>query len=749
MAETQTLLGHEDSQRASMAQDQNSRITLLRNEIQRVDEPWHFVMVWPKEHGGNREWLQEKMPKPEEWWSRIFTGRNGTGQRPQFVKDGMSRKEFYNATYDEIILTFSGPECGFETDIMQSIDGDEVFLMIALTNLDTARRLAETESMLLPLKKQAYDDVSIPIPTDLRDESGQFQVQLLGTKLKDQSLDNTYPAHVKMSAAQKWDKVEDLDNPTLVRLVRRRMQLFVSLNALENSSAIVHIFPVHHWAPLEALYERRWNDLSLTRSLIDWPKEYMADYVVEYFGPEIGFVFHWFDNFTRALCIPAVLSIIASACRELTVDNMLPLSSTQIEEVYVGFACLLCMWSSAYFSNYRQAKNLKVLKWGMQGFSEAGAAVRKQFSDAYRGTASDRLQHFLHWFLCALMVAETVGLTWWLSVLRMKAGADPSGTTMRMQNETFLLVSQYIITVNIKVVDKGWTFLSTYLTEKENWRTLQDLKSAMVTKMFAVKFVAFYYPFLYAILFQPIVEGCPGHYDHEIDGCIASLRQDLKTFFVTQLVSELALLCLSLLMTKWAIEREIAGSSKKMKKYTYLEVQAKSAPYLTTDEVGDFMNGMLNYGFVVMFGVVSPLICFLCFISNFPMKRLLAYKLSYASQRPFPRGADGIGSWEPIMDFLGFAGVIVNLYIAVFVFRPMRDFSFTTKLLLYIAGEHVFFGAKFILQTLNGSKSTAQLRVEESQSDNLDSILSTTNKSGNSSSSLPICPRKPRGPLNP
>lgn len=348
-------------------------------------------------------------------------------------------------------------------------------------------------------------------------------------------------------------------------------------------------------------------------------------------------------------------------------------------------------------------------------------------------------------------MAETVGLTYWLSTLRIKAEADLSGRTWGLHNETFSSATKYIITLNIKVVDKGWTLLSTYLTERENWRTLQDMKSSTVTKLFTVKFVVFYFPFLYAILFQPFVEGCPGdHGDHhEFEGCITSLRQDLRIFFVTQLITEFGLVCLTLLMTKWAIEKEILGCAQKMKSYTYLEVQAKAAPYRAADQIDDFMNAMLNYGFIVMFGVVSPSICCLCFLSNLPTKRLLAYKLSYACQRPLPLGADGIGSWEQIMDTLGFAGVIVNLYIAVFICRPMRDFSFTTKLLIYMVGEHAFFGAKFVLESVIGSKSTAQLRVEESHSDNLGKLLATTDNSGNASWSLPVSPKKPSTPLLP
>ena len=72
------------------------------------------------------------------------------------------------------------------------------------------------------------------------------------------------------------------------------------------------------------------------------------------------------------------------------------------------------------------------------------------------------------------------------------------------------------------------------------------------------------------------------------------------------------------------------------------------------------------------FGVTCPSTSILCFISNFPIKRLLAYKVSYARQRPVPKVEEGIGAWRSILTFVAYMGVTCTCYIETW-----------TKLVLY------------------------------------------------------------------
>ena len=136
--------------------------------------------------------------------------------------------------------------------------------------------------------------------------------------------------------------------------------------------------------------------------------------------------------------------------------------------------------------------------------------MRKEFDDSLRETLPEALRNSMHWVLCLLFIAETIGAVAFITNWRIAISEDKDGTTFGMSNTLVTKLFKYLITANIKIVDFAWTSLSTYLTEKENWRTDVDLKSNMIVKLFAVKFVIFYYPFFYVIFLQPFVEGCDG-----------------------------------------------------------------------------------------------------------------------------------------------------------------------------------------------------------------------------------------------
>lgn len=137
--------------------------------------------------------------------------------------------------------------------------------------------------------------------------------------------------------------------------------------------------------------------------------------------------------------------------------------------------------------------------------------VRKEFQDQYRGTVSESCQNLVHWILCLLFMLETIVAADFITKIRSKAFRDPGGSTFGISNVTVVLLAKYAVTLNIKLVDFIWTPLSTWLSQKENWRTETDLKAQMVLKLFAVKFVVFYYPFAFTIFVQPYEsEGCDG-----------------------------------------------------------------------------------------------------------------------------------------------------------------------------------------------------------------------------------------------
>ncbi|CAE7028764.1 Ano5 [Symbiodinium natans] len=431
---------------------------------------------------------------------------------------------------------------------------------------------------------------------------------------------------------------------------------------------INQFFCVHHWMDLQYFYQtRKLRILVVCQqsgsaafpdpfNLLQWPGDHLPDCIQEYFGADLAFFFHWFNAYTRFLVYPALLSapiLVQDAFFKESVPETVRWGE------YVAFSIFLGVWSTAFLARYKQLKNLKVLKWGMKHHDRGVAEIRRQFSDAYRDSWGEYCQQCFHWILCAAFMAETVFVTLFVSRLRVDAQEDPMGRSYGIRHEDLQAYGKFLITANIKIVDYIWTYLSTNLSKIENWRTHAELRNKATEKLFAVKFVVYYYPFLYTILVKPVVRS-----DVDISLCFKALSSDLRLFFFTQIAMEVMSLFISVIISwfKVASEQKKAGN----KEYSYLEYQAKCPEYSDEDFMSDVQLQVINYGFLVMFGVCLPYVCCICFCVNFLFKRMLAYKVSYIYQRPSPFGAEGFGG-EDLIILLSWIGVIFNSYLVIFV----------------------------------------------------------------------------------
>jgi len=146
-------------------------------------------------------------------------------------------------------------------------------------------------------------------------------------------------------------------------------------------------------------------------------------------------------------------------------------------------------------------------------------------------------------------------------------------------------------------------------------------------------------------------------------------------------------------------------------------------PYTEEDLIADFLNAVVTYGYIILFGVSLPFMCLLGMVSNLMMIRLVAYKVSYAYQRPMPKAMGGIGTWERVMQLLGYFGVATNAYIAIFTLRAFRDEPMEWKLTVFIILQNVGMGIKMAIEGLFDDTKSAHKRITEYNADVMDQLL--------------------------
>merc|ERR1711972_862335 len=139
----------------------------------------------------------------------------------------------------------------------------------------------------------------------------------------------------------------------------------------------------------------------------------------------------------------------------------------------------------------------------------------------------------------------------WICRMRLDIKSNPEGEYFGLDAATAEMAGKYMITANIKIVAAIWNFVSPKLTGWENHKTKQELKSAMVLKIFIVKAVVYFYPFLYIAFAKRYFEGCG--LASGGDGCITELNENLAVFFATHIATVLVMIFINACTTKISI----------------------------------------------------------------------------------------------------------------------------------------------------------------------------------------------------
>jgi Calcium-activated chloride channel len=94
----------------------------------------------------------------------------------------------------------------------------------------------------------------------------------------------------------------------------------------------------------------------------------------------------------------------------------------------------------------------------------------------------------------------------------------------------------------------------------------------------------------------------------------------------------------------------------------YIENESFKDSYVITPEhygtVDDYMEILIQYTMLTLFGATFPMSYFLAFIWNVFELHTDKYKLIHYTQRPLPLSENSIGVWNNVMDLLSLWGVL-------------------------------------------------------------------------------------------
>ncbi|KAH8406732.1 hypothetical protein KR222_008167 [Zaprionus bogoriensis] len=232
------------------------------------------------------------------------------------------------------------------------------------------------------------------------------------------------------------------------------------------------------------------------------------------------------------------------------------------------------------------------------------------------------------------------------------------------------------------VLNYLYNHLAEYLTELELWRTQTQFDDSLTLKIYLLQFVNYYASIFYIAFFKGKFVGHPGDYitvfkyrqeECSSGGCLTELCIQLaiimigKQAFNTILEVYLPMFWRKVLAIQVGLSQLFGNSVKPDKKkaerwmrdFKLLDWGARSL-------FPEYLEMVLQYGFVTIFVAAFPLAPFFALLNNILEMRLDAKKLLTHHKRPVSQRVRDIGVWYRILDCISKLSVITNGFIIAF-----------------------------------------------------------------------------------
>ncbi|XP_062591688.1 anoctamin-1-like isoform X2 [Saccostrea cucullata] len=215
--------------------------------------------------------------------------------------------------------------------------------------------------------------------------------------------------------------------------------------------------------------------------------------------------------------------------------------------------------------------------------------------------------------------------------------------------------------------------LAFWLTDLECLRTQKEYDDSITLKLFSLQFVNYYSSIIYIAFFKGRMVGRPGKYatlfggrqeECEAGGCLIELCIQLAIIMTgKQLIVNNIVEILIPKLIKW-IKRKIWAETKeqKMNKSPW-EKDYRLQPADTTSLFYEYLEMILQFGFLTLFVAAFPLGPLFALINNILEIRFDAVKFTTQLRRPMAERIPDIGIWYSVLYGISRIAIISNAFI--------------------------------------------------------------------------------------
>lgn len=496
------------------------------------------------------------------------------------------------------------------------------------------------------------------------------------------------------------------------------------LKELVTRGACLAIYPLHDDDALQTIQDR-W----LTYLEPPWAQP--IDLVKDYFGEKVGMYFLFLGTYTSWLTYAAVLG--AQSYLLEIIPSPLATWSTAI------CGLVMSLWSTVFLEAWKGVQARATMTWGMTGF-EGTEQDRTEFEgheihspvtglpDAYfpDSEKSRRITcSYLQVLLCMVYVSAVNSGVFYVYAYVSRWPIEGYVYVHPFFTGNFSLtriICNFTLAMVIQLTNGYFMPFATRMNFIENHRTETAFEDALIAKVFVFQFVNSYGALFYVAMSQAPLATMIGEtqpwktqrFSCE-PRCLGDVGALLGTIFIIRVVmgnyQEVITPYLARVQRDMKnkkqddnddSEYENPSDPARMRKrqVSPAEEQYEKDDYDFLSLFDDYGEMVIQFGYTTLFVSAFPLAPMFACVANFIEIRVDGWKMCQNTRRPWPAGAEDIGTWESILTIMSILATITNGLMITQTSPTFAALPNAHRLVIFVLLEWFLVGVKIVLMAV-------------------------------------------------
>ena len=428
-----------------------------------------------------------------------------------------------------------------------------------------------------------------------------------------------------------------------------------------------------------------------------------------FYNEEIAYYFLWLTSLVKWLIIPAILGIIVNYSNKIMINP----DGTHNHTILLLLSAFLALWGTAFLNYWDQKEKIFNYIWGTESFQRSEPDSEAFVPDGYVTLVFNRqfpyvsatktickqlISYIVLFFMLAVIVIG-VYVIFLVKVILIKKYPE---------QQTYIgILSALENTVLIAIMSNLYNIIANKLNDWQNYRKDFQRMNALAVKFILYDLINNFYPLFYiayikkTTIFGKEPEQCYGFGGN--DSCLEEIEIQLYTtlsvnFGLNFLEIGMPLFHQGARMIALKKKLEIKGI--KLGQNNEEDTSALSPHSIDhqmildeyTDMVGEYSEILVDLGYLLLFGVVAPLVPVLVLLLVYTEKFFDSYKIFFLSRVKLLDQSNGLNIYNTVIRLIVYGGMFSNVAFLIFgdnYFMPTKNISY--KILLYCAVEFVIF----------------------------------------------------------